>query len=1166
MSKKYLDWVGLSSYDQKIKEYINNRDSCVTPQQYGASADISVDDTAVLSTVFNRSNAVIDGCNLSYKFTELVLTERNNLVIRNFRFYHGISITLKHCTNIIFDNCIWEEFQDNGLTDKNVQCVVMTTLNNDWSESNNWRMNEACKDISFNNCKFIGTHFSESTPSLYQNTKPHYNTGMCLRLEGVDGLRVTGCYFTQNRGNACIQQNCYAPLGDFEIRNNFFYLNCYGGIELYRYTGMSSYPTRIIQGNRFIGHGLGYLPWEYLELFDEKERGVGTAVLLGGHAGRIQNEVAYCSVCDNHFEDNNESSIEGWQWNPVRNNTIIGNGVLQTAESVQEMAQKYKITYQLYVRKNPSQNPIYMGQYADVVRYPAGEVRVIENNTIGRSYGTGNPIIIRGYFYEQVIIRNNTMTDEALYTDSNSKFAHFLNSVFYQGLVWEGNVGLKPYFNTCVFEDGEYRLDEMSDVYDCTFTSQAFESLSKTDRFQQVCSARFNPEYATMRDNDVSTVVNGKPVLGYYKHPVIEIPTPDWDIKDEQGYTSDGYVFGGETNPTVLNTGMSLGATDTGWTIFVDTTTTGDNGAGNNTYLIKLLTFSDDTGGNLSLEFGSRYQDQAWTWLFPNAVWNYDTAYQIDGSTANNFLKPGTSSKFVLRHKAGGGKIEVFAMRNNATISAFSELDHGSYSFTSGTTGTLRFGGILNSNRPKSYYNGMITDARVFEKALSDAQISLLMVGSDITPHVTPEPIYDISDDSRYVSGTGLTMDGTFAIDTEIPLLEDTNDFTIITRFKFDKMSGDSGQPNFTFFPVFSAMSAEMPDTSHTGHTDKGFDVGLSLQDGRDMNTRAYGGFIDFRRDWRYVGSCFIDAYNYFNYQNVFYTVIIRRKDNVITLYDKNLSELTRLTGEYATSIVNGNLTIGARMGYDSNYTDFFKGVITDFRVYDMAVDLGDIEVEFPSIVDNDVSDKGAVTYHLSNKSDSQKSVRYAIVEINYDLGQYNSAEYTALYPKAFGIRLDKIFDDVVWIPCSSSKRAVFTKLCKWDAVYGPYEDWNIEIVNPGTVPNMNVVINGVKVLLLSKEEAVTDPSDAIDFNISWASVLTGLSVGDEVSGYVQYVPEDADSGLTLTVSSDDATVATVTASGQDVTVSAIAAGDTLIRVSIPYGTERIYNVTVSDN
>jgi hypothetical protein len=1090
------------------------------------------------------------------------MTECQNLVIRNFRFYHGISMKLKHCENIIFQNCVWDEFQDNGLPDKKVHCVILTTMHtgsNEWTEENNWRIDEVCKGITFDNCQFIGTHFTESTPSLYENAKPHYNTGMCLRLDGVDGLRVIGCYFTQNRGNACIQQNSKAPLGDFEITDNFFYLNCWGGIELYRYTGISSYPTRVIQGNRFIGHGLGYLPWEYLELFDEKKRGVGTAVLLGGANSRIQNEPAYCAVCNNIFEDNNESSVEGWQWNPVKNNIIIGNGVLQTAESVQEMAAKYKITYPLYIRKNPSQNPIYMGQYTDVVQYPAGEVRAIENNTIGRMHGTRNPIMFRGYFHEQVIIRNNTITDAELYADENAKYAHFLKVSFYNGLTWENNIGMKPYFNGCTFAGGKYVLDELKDVYNSTFTSQDFESVSLVDRFQQVRSARFSPEYASMRENEASEIMDGKPVLKFTRNAVAA-PTPVWDITEETGYADGGYPFGGEDSPTVLNTGLGLGATDQSWTIFVSTSTISDNGAGNNSYLIKLLTFSDDSG-NISLELGSRYTNQVWTYLVPNG----STYNRIDvGGRSRAYLAPGYSARFVLRHKARSGKIEAYAIHEGSTPTALSDIRCGEYAFTSGTAGTLRFGGAPNNDKPKSYYNGVIKGALVYDKAISDAQVSVLLVGSDISTPTAPTPVYNIADDPRYTAGTGLILDGTFGIDTEYPILENTDDFTIIAQFKFDRMGGDGGRPNFTFIPAFSAMSADMPSQAHGGYTDKGFDVGLSMQSGTDMSAPATGGFIMFRRDWRYVGKITIDDHNYNKYQNITYTTIVRRKDNVITLYDQSLVELGRLTGDYATSIVAGNLTIGARMGYDQNYTDFFKGVISDFRVYDYAVELGDIEREFPSIYDNDASQKGAVTYHLSNKSNTLKSVRYAFAEINYDLGAYNSAEYTVQYPKAFGIRMDGIYDDVIWVPCSSSKRVTVAKLCKWDTVYGPYQDWTMDIVNPGSVPGLNVTIDGVKVLLLSKQEVVPDTVDATDFNVSWDGELSALGVGETITGYTQYEPMDASSGLSLTVTSEDTDIATVTAEGQNITITGVTIGETLIRVSIPYGAEHVYSVTVT--
>lgn len=205
----------------------------------------------------------------------------------------------------------------------------------------------------------------------------------------------------------------------------------------------------------------------------------------------------------------------------------------------------------------------------------------------------------------------------------------------------------------------------------------------------------------------------------------------------------------------------------------------------------------------------------------------------------------------------------MFAVNTGTSVSSLDQINRGTFPFTSGTVGTLRFGGALNNSKPKSYYNGTINDASVYEKFISDAQVSVLMLGSDITPHTMPDPVYNIADETGYVSGTGLTMDGTTAIDTGIPLLESTGDFTIITRFKFDNMAEDGPKPNFTFFPVFSAMSAEMASEGHGGYTDKGIDVGISMENGVDMSATARGGFIFFRRDWRYRNSIAIDKYNY---------------------------------------------------------------------------------------------------------------------------------------------------------------------------------------------------------------------------------------------------------------------------------------------------------------
>lgn len=1138
-------------------------DLIVTPTDLGAMADGETDDTIALSFAFNRDNAVIEGGNKPYKLGELVMTQSRNLLIQNFRFYHGISITLKNCENITFRNCVWDEFQDNG-TGKNVHCVILTTIHTgseEWVEENNWRMDEVCRRITFESCKFLGTHFTENNPALFVGTKPHYNTGICLRLEGVDGLRVAGCFFTQNRGNACIHQNCYAPLGDFEITDNLFYLNAWGGISLYRNTGLPGHPTRVIQGNRFVGHGLGYLPWDYLEIFPEGERGVGTAVLLGGSTIRVRYGPCYCTVYNNIFEDNNESSVEGWQWNPIKNNVIIGNGVLQTPESVAEMREKYKIGYPLYVRKNPSQNPVYMNQNSDQQFYPGGEVRSIENNTIARGYGTINPILIRGYYYEPVIVRNNTMTDKDLEGNKDAKFVHFLKADFHRGVTWENNIGMRPYFNECNFLGGRFATDDLHSMYKCEFgASVEFEDLSKTGRFQNIRSGRYSDECAGMRDNEVSLVAGGKPVLGFAPiAPEDTVPAPAWDLRSQTGYDAGtGYTFGGYADPTVIDTGLSLGQTDTSWTIFVDTHTLGDNDAGDNSWLIRLLTISD-ASENISLQLGSRYRNQPFTYLFLNGYFGSDGC--IDGNSAKNYLAPTCKSRFVLRHRAGGGKIEVYAFRTEyAAPSTLDDLKAGSYNFTSGTAGTLRFGGsIMGSSRAKSYYNGVMKDAQVFTSALSDSQISMLLVGADISGHETIESVYDIANEEGYEENIGMAFDGTFALDTGIPILENDDDFTIFCRFRFADMTADGERPNFSFIPVFSAMSAAMAEDTHINHDDKGFDVGLSLQGGMDLSGTAVGGFIGFRRDWRYKNYILMDNVNYHSYFNYEYAVTVIRKNGVMKVYDDNLLEIGTLTGDYASAHVSGNLTIGARMGYGSGYTDFFRGTIMTFRVYDGAIPLRAIEEEFPTLDDNSASIKGAVTYYLTNNTPSYKKVRYAMAEITYDLGEFNRAEYTELYPKAFGIRMDGIYDKVIWIPCSASNRVRLIRVCKWDANYGPYESYKIEVINPGTVPGMTVTVKGIRAAMFSEEEEFSEDA----FSVVWKADLEGLAAGSSISGFLSFSPSDAGERLTISVSSDDERIATVSRSGKKITVTGVSAGETDIIVSALDGMFQVYHVLV---
>ena len=234
--------------------------------------------------------------------------------------------------------------------------------------------------------------------------------------------------------------------------------------------------------------------------------------------------------------------------------------------------------------------------------------------------------------------------------------------------------------------------------------------------------------------------------------------------------------------------------------------------------------------------------------------------------------------------------------------------------------------------------------------------------------------------------------------------------------------------------------------------------------------------------------------------------------------------------------------------------------MIRSFRVYDCAVPLRVIEKDFPSLDDNEASDKGAVTYYLTNKSHSYKLVRYAVVEITYDLGEFNRAEYEELYPQAFGIKMDGVYENATWIPCSASNKVRLIRLCKWDAICGPYESYKITIVNPGTVPGMTLKIKGIKAMLLSESETISEDS----FDVTWKTDLDSLVVSGSVAGYISFTPKDAESRMTITASSEDTSVATITKSGSRLTVTGTGVGETDVIVSSTGGEVKVYRVVVS--
>ena len=88
---------------------------------------------------------------------------------------------------------------------------------------------------------------------------------------------------------------------------------------------------------------------------------------------------------------------------------------------------------------------------------------------------------------------------------------------------------------------------------------------------------------------------------------------------------------------------------------------------------------------------------------------------------------------------------------------------------------------------------------------------------------------------------------------------------------------------------------------------------------------------------------------------------------------------------------------------------------------------------------------------------------------------------------------------------------------------------------------------------------------DAIGFNIEWNKDTFVIGVDEQLTGYVTYLPEDANTGKTLSISTSSEAI-TAKIEGNIITITGAMKGDADIEVSLPNGTKNIYSFTVVEN
>lgn len=1114
-----------------------------------AIGDGITDDTDALNIAMNRSNTIIDGGNRRYKYMIVDMTQVEDLEIRNVIFYGGQQMNLYGCKNVTFRNCQWVGVNNNGV---NKACYGVALREDPDSEGTM----PGCENISFYGCTFKDIWYN----NLFVGKYAHHSTGQAIQPMSVHNMTVKDCLFTQIKGNAAIHFNSAGKLGFVDISDNLFYLTCFGGVCLYAYE--SVYPTvnGKLHGNRFIGCGLGYLPDDYLFSITENQRGVGCAALLGG-ADKTKAPYKQHFSCENNiFIDCCESSIEGPAWNPCIGNYCKGQGSLQSEENCRLMEEKYKLDYTLHVRYNPSANFIYRNLNTNVddsYVYEDNDPIIFKGNVMGESYVDRNGFIhLTGKGYNTPVI----ITDNVMEVNKSGKIhTHFLNCYFRKGLRFENNHGIQPYFNSCKL-DGDVIIDDMLNAWNTDFSECNLRTLG--DRFPEARLTNYDST-VTVLENDQANVVNGTVTLTAYDTPIVaEAPTDyTYTIESADGYEAGtGFVFPGPDNPTHIDTGIELLKDGGDFTIYVryfgDDTDAGTTNSGYNP-LFMMWDADASTGG---LIFGGKYANKYTSVMLVSNT----TSLNLD--TGKGYMRMNTSGmKTIMRRK--GSQIEFWL--STADADATTMADHLVLTTSvpesgfDGQTGTLLIGAR------DGYYgddtrslSGRMEAFKVFPRAISNSEASMLLYGKDIAEEEVIDPsdsmVYDLSADERYdTENNCVSFDGTFGIDTGIELFSNSNDFTVTVQFDISNYH-DAGLPNFSFIPVLSSMNyAEDYKQS------PGFDVGLSLQLGDNLDAIPKGGFIMLRNSWKFSNGKYIDSSRYFGYSGVKYGVILIRQSGVLSVYDYNMQRLITINGEDVTSIFSGTLRIGENMTVPTLAGDNrLIGNVYECKVYNRALTLKEIEVLYPNIYSNEFRTKGTVSFMVPNRRYVTQNVSYIRMEMLLDMGDYATSEFAGKYPKAVGVKFDSV-DDIIWVGTGSNGYVKKT-LYKLSTIK-PYRNFIVKVTNTGLAPGLEAKIRGFRCVLLGAEKEVIESIDALDFNVEWDNESMQIPIGDTLNGHVSFIPEDSNTGTELTISADS-DIINVTQSDELITITGITEGETILTISIPSGTTKTYQITVDDS
>lgn len=390
LGEELFDFADAKGKSGDIESIINGKENTVVTlkdaefrvpsfQQYGKHPGIFQSDMIIKAENGKRAKFVCDYAEdvPSYQ----IVKNKRNIYCENIDFSDFPMMKFENCSNIIFNNCSFTDFEMNGLVMRN------------------------CKDISILNCTFTdcGHAISDET-----------NSGYSIRIVGDEdshtgNILIENCTINHSYGKAI---SFVGSVDDYVIRNNTIKNTAWGGIDFW-YPSVSGQYVNVIENNTLtdIGFGEGARDNRAYGM-----SGVGCAAIYAGRGCALAKSVVKNNVINRVVE----TGIEG-PYELVYHNTVKNTG--------ENSVKRYTAsTEAVYIKLSTS-----------------FEQKYIDNNIETRglrcisSYSEGNEE------YEGVYIMNNRLnlkSDDETITRKYSRCDIDLNCKRIKKIVISGNTGM----------------------------------------------------------------------------------------------------------------------------------------------------------------------------------------------------------------------------------------------------------------------------------------------------------------------------------------------------------------------------------------------------------------------------------------------------------------------------------------------------------------------------------------------------------------------------------------------------------------------------------------------------------------------------------------------------------------------------------------------------